>query len=207
MRHPFLDQGNFDAQYRSLDCRSMEFVSLEFDQCKFNRCNFREADLKGCKFSNCSFVDCDFSLSKFNDCSFLEVSFKNCQLIGINWMNTSLGKKNYLKPVDFFKCALNYSTFIGSQLKAVHLTGCIAHSVDFSDADLSEADCTGTDFSGSRFHQTNLTGANFIGAIHYSISVTDNIVKKAKFSLPEAMTLLDGLDIELSDERYHQLNE
>jgi uncharacterized protein YjbI with pentapeptide repeats len=127
------------------------------------------------------------------------VTFKECQLVGINWVDTSLGRKNFLKPVDFVKCALNYSTFIGSQLKTVQMTECIAHSVDFSDADLSQADCTGTDFSGSRFHNTNLSGANFTGATNYSISVIDNNVKKAKFSLPEAMALLYSLEIELSE--------
>ena len=199
MNTPFPDQENNDSHFKSIDSRSRDLDSLEFNNCKFTRCNFREANLKGCIFRNCLFVDCDLSLAKLNNSQFTEVIFKDCQLVGVNWVDTSLGRKNFLKPVDFIKCALNYSTFIGSQLKNIQMIDCVAHSVDLSDADLSQADCTGTDFSESRFHQTNLTGANFTRATNYSISVTDNVVKKAKFSLPEAMTLLYSLEIELTD--------
>ncbi len=199
MKSPFPNTEYNNEQFKSIDCRSTEVRSVEFNECKFNRCTFREAALIGCKFHNCTFLDCDFSLTKLNNCLFTEVVFKNCQLIGINWMETSLAKKNFLKTVDFLKCVLNYSTFTGLHLSKIQMIDCIAHSVDFTDADLSQADCSRTDFSESRFHNTNLSETNFTDATNYSISVIDNNVKKAKFSLPEAMSLLYSLDIVLSD--------
>lgn len=199
MKSPFPNIEYNNEQFKSIDCRSTDVRSVEFNECKFNRCTFREAALIGCKFHNCTFLDCDFSLTKLNNCLFTEVVFKNCQLIGINWMETSLAKKNFLKTVDFLKCALNYSTFTGLHLGKIQMTDCIAHSVDFTDADLSLADCSRTDFSESRFHNTNLSETNFTDATNYSISVIDNNVKKAKFSLPEAMSLLYSLDIVLTD--------
>jgi fluoroquinolone resistance protein len=97
--------------------------------------------------------------------------------------------------VDFINCTLNYSTFTGLKLPKAQFTHCVARDVDFADADLSGANCTETDFSDSRFLHTNLTEADFTGATHYSIAVNLNTVKKAKFSLPEAMSLLYSLDI------------
>jgi len=45
------------------------------------------------------------------------------------------------------------------------------------------------------FNKTNLTGASLKRSFNYSIDFNYNIIKKAAFSLPEAATLLQGLDI------------
>jgi uncharacterized protein YjbI with pentapeptide repeats len=85
-------------------------------------------------------------------------------------------------------------------MKSVILRKCIAREASFEEADLTGADCQETDFSGSRFNLTNLTEADFRGAFNYTISPPDNTLKKTKFSLPEAMSLLHALDIVLTDE-------
>lgn len=188
-----------ETLFKSNDYRNTIIKSMEFTECKFIKCNFREAQLTQSKFQHCMFADCDFGLSIFKNCSFSAVTFKKCQLVGINWTDTSLARKNFIKPVDFIECVLNHSTFMGLSLKKLQMEHCMAHDVDFSETDLSQADCRCTDFSGSRFFHTNLSAADFTGAINYSISVIDNPVKKAKFSLPEAMSLLSGLDIELNN--------
>jgi fluoroquinolone resistance protein len=71
--------------------------------------------------------------------------------------------------------------------------------VDFAEADLTLANCTFTDFTNSRFQHTNLTQADFTGATNYTIAPNLNTLKKTKFSLPEAMALLYGLDIVLTE--------
>ena len=70
--------------------------------------------------------------------------------------------------------------------------------VDFREADLSKADFSGTDLTGAQFGRTNLTGANLESARNYRIVPAENTLKGARFSLPEAMSLLSGLDIEIS---------
>jgi uncharacterized protein YjbI with pentapeptide repeats len=72
--------------------------------------------------------------------------------------------------------------------------------VDFSDANLEKADFRGTDLEKSIFRNTDISGANFVGAKNYYISPQYNRLKGAKFSLPEAMSLLYGLEIVLEDE-------
>jgi uncharacterized protein YjbI with pentapeptide repeats len=185
--------------FKSGDYRNLTLEMAIFSECKFIKCTFRESSLINCKFSHCIFQDCDFGLTKFTHSFFAEIIFKKCQLVGINWTETSLNKKNYMKPVDFDECVLNHSTFIGLVLKKLKLSRCIAQNVDFSEVDLSGADCRWSDFTNSRFHHSNLTAADFRGAKNYTIPVLDNVVKKARFSLPEAMSLLDGLEIELND--------
>ena len=45
----------------------------------------------------------------------------------------------------------------------------------------------------------NLTEADFTGAKNYAIAPGMNTLKKTKFSLPEAMSLLYNLDIKLTE--------
>jgi uncharacterized protein YjbI with pentapeptide repeats len=172
---------------------------VEFMECTFTKCSFAESHFDHCVFHNCLFLHCDLNLAKFTDCRFLETRFEKSQLVGVDWTDTLQQKARFLKPVDFSYCVLNHSTFTAQNLKGIHLTHCTAMDVDFSDANLSQSDCTWTDFSNSRFNQTDLTEADFTGAVNYTISASTNTLKKTKFSLPEAMSLLHSLDIILTD--------
>jgi fluoroquinolone resistance protein len=187
-------------KYKSNDYRGIKLDKVVFTECEFTRCNFKEALFTGCEFHGCIFTKCDLSLIQLKKCNFSQTTFKDCQIIGVNWQDTSLAKKPFLKPVDYEQCVLNYSTFMGLFLNKIRLFECIVHEVDFSDADLSGTDCRRTDFQQSRFYHTNLTGSDFGGATNYSISVLENTIKKAKFSLPEAVSLLSSLDIVLVDD-------
>lgn len=194
------DQAEYNQNtFKAGDYRNARITHKEFSSCKFSRCNFKDTDLSGTRFIQCQFIDCDLSLSIIKNCSFNEVCFKNTQLVGINWMDSSLARKGYFRPVEFINSTLNYGTFIGCFLKSVRMSDCNVQSADFSEAFMSQAICTGSDFSSSRFNNTDLTEADFRGARNYTISVVDNKVKKAKFSLPEAMALLTGLGIILGD--------
>jgi uncharacterized protein YjbI with pentapeptide repeats len=129
----------------------------------------------------------------------MDVKFIDCQLVGINWSNSGLQRKSFLKTLEFQNCVLNYSTFTALNLDKIRITDCIAQNADFSDASLVNACCTNSDFTNTRFSSTNLSGADFRGARNYNIPVTSNKIAKAKFSLPEALSLLSSLDIEICD--------
>jgi len=89
------------------------------------------------------------------------------------------------------------SNFLGLPLGGTAIKGCLARDADFREADLSRSDLTGTDFTASLFGKTNLTGADLTQARNYAIRISDNKVKDAKFSMPEAMSLLYCLDIKI----------
>jgi fluoroquinolone resistance protein len=60
-------------------------------------------------------------------------------------------------------------------------------------------DCRMTDFLNSTFSKTNLTKADFSKAKNYAIDYRINILTQAKFSLPEAVALLELLEIVIAD--------
>jgi fluoroquinolone resistance protein len=188
-------------EFKKLELRSGLVSEKRFQGCGFVKCVFNENTFRSCAFHECIFKACDLSLAKLPGCSFKAVKFVDCQLIGLDWTETTwAGGRVIFKPADFTGCVLNYSTFMGLDLKGAVLRKCIAREVSFEEADLTRADCRGTDFSGSRFNHTNLTETDFTGALNYAVSPVDNTLKKTKFSLPEAMSLLHEMDIVLTDE-------
>ncbi|NQT60514.1 MAG: pentapeptide repeat-containing protein [Bacteroidetes bacterium] len=55
-------------------------------------------------------------------------------------------------------------------------------------------------FNNTLFHNANLKEASFCKAEGYAIDPRVNDVRKAKFSVPEVLNLLSGVDILISDE-------
>jgi fluoroquinolone resistance protein len=185
------------------------FSGLSFDQetiadktfydCTFKECTFREGVLQRCSFHDCVFTDCDLSLAKIPGTSFANVEFEECKLIGIDWTSAHWPKFGMKRPFSFHQCALNYSFFSGLKLPNLRMTECAVKEADFTDVDFTGALFKGTDFSDSRFINCDLTKANFNDATHYTIDITLNFLKKTKFALPEAVSLLAGLDIVLRE--------
>ena len=188
-----------DETFKGLDAPGVEVEGIEFEGCTFRACTFSEATFRRCKFLDCSFKDCDLSLLRPFETTFSGTRFEGCKLAGVDWTTAYWPKIGGLEPNAFVDCTLNYATFIGLNLKGLRLERCTARDVDFTEVDLTRAACTGTDFSESRFIQTDLTEADFTGATNYAIDATLNKLKKTKFALPEAVSLLRSLDIILVD--------
>lgn len=185
------------------------FSGLSFDQetvtdktfydCTFRDCTFRETILQRCGFHDCLFIDCDLSLAQVPSVAFANVAFEKCKLIGIDWASAHWPKFGIKRPFSFHQCALNYSFFSGLKLPKLRMTDCIVKEANFTDVDFTGAVFTGTDFTDSRFINCDLTKADFNNAANYAIDIKQNWLKKTKFSLPEAVALLKGLDIILRE--------
>ena len=175
--------------------------AVEFTECTFNNCNFSESIFKHCMFEKCEFLDCNLSLVKVPGSRFLDVNFIKSKLIGINWSEGVFKTKSLLqrKPFDFNHCVLNHSVFFGLDLEDIKMSRCSVINANFEETNLSRADCSKSDFKNAHFNRTNLTETNFIGAVNYAISSQANTLKKTRFSLPEAISLLYNLDIVLED--------
>jgi uncharacterized protein YjbI with pentapeptide repeats len=191
----------YDRQeFRDLALDGEEIRCREFIECVFSGCSFREASLRDCRFQGCVFRDCDLSLVRVRGCSLRTTRFEHSKVIGANWAEADWPRGKPLFPsVDFFDCAISYSTFIGLRLNRISIVRCAALDVDFTDADLTGADLRDTDLAESRFLNTNLTDADFTGATNYVISPTLNTLKRTKFSFPEAIALLRAMDIILTE--------
>lgn len=193
-------QTEFDGQsFAGIAFQKEEVRAKEFYGCVFTGCSFLETAFVGCRFVDCLFKECDLSLCRVVDCSFINTRFQSSQVIGVNWTEASWPKRGLLASIEFADCAISHSTFIGLSLRGIEMSNCVARDVDFAEADLSQANCTRTDFADSRFLHTDLTESDFRGARNYAIDANLNVLKRTKFSLPEAMSLLYSLDIILSE--------
>lgn len=174
------------------------FSKIEFYDCTFTSCYFLECTFEKCIFTNCTFENCDISAIKVFNSKFVDVVFKDSKVIGVDWTKAGgLGSKLPLS-LQFFNTIINYSSFYGLTLPHFVLTKSTAREVDFGSAKMSEANMQGTDFTESKFHNCYLYKADFQGATNYLIDPSANYVKKAKFSLPEAISLLRGFEVEIT---------
>jgi fluoroquinolone resistance protein len=188
-----------DEAFEDLDLAGNTIEGIRFRDCSFRRCNFSEATLARCRFSDCDFTDCNLSLITLTGSGFDAVSFTDCKMVGINWTRAQWPRVRLARALSFRRCVLNDSSFFGLDLRECELAECRALDVDFTNANCEEADFRDTDLQESVFAHTRLVGANFVDARNYRIVIFNNDIKRAKFSLPDAVALLDGLDIELQN--------
>jgi uncharacterized protein YjbI with pentapeptide repeats len=184
-----------DKVFDKVDYQDKVVSDRTFSRCTFTNCNLSKTIFEDCVFEHCTFDKCDLSLMKVKGCSFSHIQISNSKAIGILWFDA---KAPFIKnpfTIAFTDSVISYSSFYGLNLKKGKFVRCIAKEVDFSECNLLEANMEGTDLVASRFINCDLSGANFNNARNYSIDVRSNKVKKAKFSMPDAMSLLDSLDI------------
>lgn len=190
----------YEESFRDLDLSMQEVIGKKYDQCIFVKCKFTEAQFKSCKFYDCEFKSCDLSLIKVGDCEFSNNLIEDSKAMGINWAEMRLPTVRVYCPVEFIRCNISYSNFLGLDLHEIQIIECQARDVNFSEANLSTSTLTDTDFANSIFNKTNLCEADLTHAINYYIDVYCNPLKGAKFSFPEAISLLGALEIEIVDE-------
>jgi uncharacterized protein YjbI with pentapeptide repeats len=188
-----------DRSFERLRLDHAQVDSAHFLDCQFTGCSLVEAALSACRFQRCNFVDCDLSLVDISGSQFASVVFEGSKLVGVDWTRAHRSEHTLGKPLKFINCMLNHGTFIGLDLERVKITDSLAHEVDFRETNLSEAVFSGTDLQGSLFLDTDLSAADLRSARNYLINPAINKLNGARFSLPEAISLLYALDIELDD--------
>lgn len=169
---------------RSLDGRV-------FSSCAFQNCDFSESLLYNTEFCNCTFTNCNFSLPKLDGCRLQEVHFIDCKIVGAEFFKC---QKTFFS-VMFTKCMLQYCNFSDLKMKKTSFSKSKLKECFFTNTGLSGADFGGVDLSGTIFHNCDLSLADFSSAIQYQIDPQANKIKKAKFSLPEVVGLLQSFDI------------
>ncbi|MFC0268048.1 pentapeptide repeat-containing protein [Kushneria aurantia] len=189
------DYDNIAFSEEVLEGRTLE--NSRFDSCSFTACHFAESLFKSCRFVECCFSDCNFSMAQFDGTLLSNVDFQRCKLIGIDWTRARWPSINIPDALSFEECVLNDSSFFSLYLAGAKMVGCRIHRVDFNEADCEEVDFSDSDLEGAAFRRTSLRGANFVDAINYNIDIFENDLKGAKFALPQAIALLNALDIEL----------
>ena len=192
-KNEFLEQS-----FSSLSCPSITVEDKIFEGCRFINVNIPESQFIRCKFIDCEFSNCNLSAVQFKSSSFSNITFFESKATGINWTMLNWPHIRLSSPFQFYNSIISHSSFYDLELQELVIEACIAHDVDFREADLRRANFKLTDFEKSQFIHTNLSAADFTEAHSYSIDPTQNDIKKAKFSLPDAIHLLDGFDIKIT---------
>ena len=189
------DGGDYSsAEFRNLKAVGSRFRNGAFSGCLFDRCSFGGAECNGCSFTDCMFTTCDLSLTRVPTSRFIDARFLDSKLVGFDWTIVDRPAKLALQ-VGFERCVVSQSNFAGVNLRGLRLIESTAREADFAAADLTDAIFTGTDLAGALFSDTNLTGADLRGATGYLIDPLQNRVRKARFTMPDAIGLLTGLGV------------
>lgn len=79
-------------------------------------------------------------------------------------------------------------------------SNCILKEVCFEDTDLECSKFTNSDLTDSTFKNSILRKADLSTAKNYNINANLNDIKQAKFSFPEAISLIYSLEIEILEQ-------
>ena len=161
-----------------------------FEKCIFEKINLIGFKFASCKFDECTFINCVFSAVEFSNCRLNDIKIESSKMVGIDWTKTK-----EIVRVRIKNSVLDMSNFGFLKLAKSKIVGCSLRECDFTETDLAKADLSGNDFDKSRFFKTDLSGANLTGSKNYAINVFGNKLVKTKFSMPEVIDLLKGLDI------------
>lgn len=177
--------------FKSEDFSKKSLENYVFTSCSFNSCDFSESILRNAKFCSCTFENCNLSNFKLDGCRFQDVHFVDCKIVGAEFFKC---EKTFFS-IFFRKCLLQYCNFSDLNMKNTTFNESKLKECHFTNTSLIGADFTEVDLSGTIFHNCDLSKADFSSAIRYDIDPQTNKIKKAKFSLPEAVGLLRGFDI------------
>lgn len=181
--------------FEKADFRENLLPKDSYEDCTFKGCNFNSADMAGLTFINCRFDGCDLSLANLKNTSLQEVKFISSKLLGIQFSDC----RKFLMELDFENCIMKLSLFSMLKLKNTRFKNCELQETDFSEADLTGAIFDECDLLRTIFFHTNLEKADFSSARNYSINPEINRLKKARFSIPGIVGLLDTYNIEISE--------
>lgn len=121
--------------------------------------------------------------------------FQGCAIIGMEWQK--LGRKSQVMlPFSFFtNCTLKYNIFSDFNMKKMDFSNSNLQGTMFMHCDLRDSNFRYTGLGEAVLRQDDLRGSDFRDAVDYSISPEENRLKKAKFSFPEVIRLLDSTGI------------
>ncbi len=159
----------------------------------FSGIDFSDADFSNADFENCRFTDCNLSNINVSGTKFSEVSFINSKLTGIPFYQSN----PFAIEVSFIKSRLFSCNFTEMKLKDTVFKSCEITECWFQETDLSGSDFSGSKFRNTLFHNSRLERCNFTEAEGYTINPVNNNIRKAVFSIPEVLNLLNDFDIKI----------
>jgi len=177
--------------FKNVNFNETQLIKGDYENCQFSNCDFSNVDLSNLNFVECLFDNCNLSLCKLGNTGIKDVVFNNCKMLGLQFQNCS----EFLFELEVNACQLNLASFYQRKLKGIKFSNSILHEVDFAETDLSMAVFDNCDLQGALFERTNLEKADFRSSYNYGFDPEINKIRKAKFTLPAVIGLLNKYDI------------
>jgi len=168
-------------------------TSKSFYDCKFIDCDFTESDFSNSIFSECIFKTSNLSLITINESKFHDVYFDGCKILGVDF--TPLSK--LILEIGFKNSQIIKCIFASLELGGTDFINCQIIQTDFYDTILKKSNFSGSDLKETIFENADLTGANFKDSKNYLINPLKNKIKNAEFTMPEAIVLLESLEVKI----------
>lgn len=109
------------------------WTGQDFEQCTFSRLDLAKVNLSGANFINCRFDDCTLTRAEVKQTKFLDVAFVNSRLNHVDF-----GKCNAFGfSVSFDECQLDYTVFLGRNMKKTRFCECSLKEAHFLQCDLT----------------------------------------------------------------------
>ena len=162
-----------------------------FTACRFRGINLTEKDFSRAVFEECEFIDCNLALIKFTGTKLQQVKFVSTKLLGISFIDCD----KLILEMGFEDCIIRECNFSGLEIKGTSFKGSEIFNSDYIGCKLIKAVFKEVKFEDVSFHNSDLSEADFREATGYQINPKNNIVNKAKFDLPEAISFLNYLGI------------
>lgn len=183
-----------DTTFTNIVCADQKIFYKTFERCVFTHGDFTASHFTGTVFVDCVFSRCNLSLIKVEDVRLQGVRFENCKLAGIDF---SVCNPAFMNELIFSQCLVQHVNFTRMKIPGTKFVECTFQETDFVDMDLSKASFYKSTFTRSRFQNSNLSKADFRGAGNYDLNPLFNKIKGAKFSMPDALSLLKALDVSI----------
>jgi len=175
------------------DFTPCDLAEAQFVRCRFAGCDFSGVVLAATRFEDCEFEDCNLSNTVVDHTRFDGARFTGCKLVGLNFGSSD----PLVFSISFEKCLLRYVNFSQVRWKGAVVTDCDALETDFRGTRAPGADFTRTRFRGCRFSGADLAGADFSHAEGYDLDLRTENLRRAVFTLPEALNLLVPFDLDV----------
>lgn len=171
-------------------------TDLEFSGCRFDSCALERVRLVRCRFTDCIFTGCRAAELECKDTILLDCTFESCHLTGINW--STLFGGGFMAPIEAMRhCHLKYNYFTEMNFAGFDFSQNEILSSMFADCKLAKSNFSDCALEQTEFFRCDLTEADFRKASGYQIDLETNKLKKARFSYPEVVNLLNGLGLRI----------
>ena len=182
-----------DHTFENQTFDKLVLTSKVFSYCEFVNCKINEVDFSNGRFSECKFHQSQISMSSVKSCKIQSVVFSESKIVGIDFAVCN----PLLLSMEFTNCSVQGANFDQLKLNDSRFFKSIVKECSFVEADLTLASFKGCDLAGSIFNNTILNETDFSEAFSYVIDPMNNKLKGAKFTLPEAIALLEIMGIEI----------